>query len=177
LHPGVRHGALRRRRREWEQPYTLSWRSASADDAEWMSGKSRARLAPVLTGGSSWMSDLGGLGIWICARSREDRSAQVSDHRRARRVTPRALDCPRCYTLSASKSCRTRTSPAPLWWAWGHNQPRRSNGRIHPAEPGYLDLVNANVMIEVDSSSSGVKKMYSRQRTTQSEACTSPIVR
>src|SRR5262245_62085205 len=36
----------------------LSWRSASADDAEWMSGKSRARLAPVLTDGSSWMSDL-----------------------------------------------------------------------------------------------------------------------
>ena len=38
--------ARRRRRCEWEQPYTLSWRSASADDAEWMSGKSRARLAP-----------------------------------------------------------------------------------------------------------------------------------
>jgi len=28
-----------------------------ADDAEWMSGKSRARLAPVLTEASSWMSD------------------------------------------------------------------------------------------------------------------------
>ena len=39
------------------QPHTLSWRSATADDAEWMSGKSRDRLAPTLTGGSSWMSD------------------------------------------------------------------------------------------------------------------------
>ena len=57
LHPEVRHGALRRRWCEWEQPHTLSWRSAAADDAEWMSGKSRARLAPVLTDGSSWMSD------------------------------------------------------------------------------------------------------------------------
>jgi hypothetical protein len=28
-----------------------------ADDAEWMSGKSRARLAPILTEASSWMSD------------------------------------------------------------------------------------------------------------------------
>src|SRR5262249_39614260 len=45
LHPGVRHGAMRRRWCEWEQPHTLSWRSATADDAEWMSGKSRARLA------------------------------------------------------------------------------------------------------------------------------------
>ena len=42
---------------EWEQPHTLSWRSAIADDAEWMSGKSRDRLAPVLTEASSWMSD------------------------------------------------------------------------------------------------------------------------
>jgi hypothetical protein len=42
---------------KWEQPHTLSCRSASADDAEWMSGKSRARLAPVLTEASSWMSD------------------------------------------------------------------------------------------------------------------------
>ncbi len=29
----------------------------AADDAEWMSGKFRARLAPVLTETSSWMSD------------------------------------------------------------------------------------------------------------------------
>src|SRR6516165_12548263 len=43
--PGDRHGAVRRRWREWEQPHTLSWRSAVADDAKWMSGKSRARLA------------------------------------------------------------------------------------------------------------------------------------
>jgi DNA invertase Pin-like site-specific DNA recombinase len=40
----------------------LSWRSAAAGDAEWMSGKSRTRLAPVLTGGSSWMSDRSVLG-------------------------------------------------------------------------------------------------------------------
>jgi len=39
LHPEVRHGAMRRRWCEWEQPHTLSWRSAAADDAEWMSGK------------------------------------------------------------------------------------------------------------------------------------------
>ena len=32
-------------------------RLAATEDAEWMSGKSRNRLAPVLTGGSSWMSD------------------------------------------------------------------------------------------------------------------------
>jgi hypothetical protein len=44
-HPGVRHGAARRRRCEWERPANLSWRLASASDAEWMSGKSRARLA------------------------------------------------------------------------------------------------------------------------------------
>src|SRR6266403_305871 len=56
LHPEVRHGALRRRWCEWEQPHTLSWRSALADDAEWMSGKSRTRLAPVLTSIPSWMS-------------------------------------------------------------------------------------------------------------------------
>ena len=35
----------------------FSWRSAKADDAEWMFGKSRNRLAPVLTEASSWMSD------------------------------------------------------------------------------------------------------------------------
>jgi hypothetical protein len=45
LHPGDGHGAWRRRRCEWEQPHTISWRSAVADDAEWMSGKSRDRLA------------------------------------------------------------------------------------------------------------------------------------
>src|SRR5262249_35687013 len=56
--PEVRHGAGRRRWCEGEQPHTLSWRSAAADDAEWMSGKSRDRLALlVLTEASSWMSD------------------------------------------------------------------------------------------------------------------------
>ena len=50
-HPEVGHGALRRRWCEWERPHTISWRSASADDAEWMFGKSRYRLAPVLTKG------------------------------------------------------------------------------------------------------------------------------
>jgi len=68
LHPGVRHGALRRRRCEWEQPHTLSWRSAFADDAEWMSGKSRDRLALVLTEASSWMSDRRTLRSSACAR-------------------------------------------------------------------------------------------------------------
>src|SRR5215510_1529849 len=48
---------MRRRWCEWEQPHTLSWRTAAADDAEWMSGKSRDRLALlVLTEASSWMS-------------------------------------------------------------------------------------------------------------------------
>src|SRR5262245_20074309 len=56
-HPEVRRGASRRRGMEWERPYTLSWRSAKADDAEGMSGKSRNRLAPVLTEASSWTSD------------------------------------------------------------------------------------------------------------------------
>src|SRR6516225_5261054 len=42
---------------EWERPHTRSWRSAKADDAEGMSGKSRDRLAPVLTEASSWTSD------------------------------------------------------------------------------------------------------------------------
>src|SRR5215831_8780815 len=56
-HPEVRRGASRRRGVEWERPYTLSWRSAEVDDAEWMSGKSRNRLAPVLTEASSWTSD------------------------------------------------------------------------------------------------------------------------
>jgi hypothetical protein len=53
-HPEVRLGASRRRGIEWERPHTLSWRSAIADDAEWMSGKSRHRLALVLTEASSW---------------------------------------------------------------------------------------------------------------------------
>src|SRR5262245_14461099 len=34
----------------------LSWRPAAAGDAEWMSGKSRTRLAPALTADPSWMS-------------------------------------------------------------------------------------------------------------------------
>jgi hypothetical protein len=57
LPPGVRQGARRRRWCEGEQPHTLSWRSAVADDAEWMSGESRFRLALVLTEASSWRSD------------------------------------------------------------------------------------------------------------------------
>src|SRR5262245_2167674 len=56
-HPEVRRGAWRRRGMEWERPHTLSGRSAEADDAEGMSGKSRNRLAPVLTEASSWTSD------------------------------------------------------------------------------------------------------------------------
>jgi hypothetical protein len=51
------HGALRRRRCAWEQPHTHSGRFAAADDADCMSGKSRARLAPILTEPSSWKSD------------------------------------------------------------------------------------------------------------------------
>jgi hypothetical protein len=49
--------ASRRGGIEWERPYTLSWRSAMADDAEWMSAKSRSRLAPVLIKASSWTWD------------------------------------------------------------------------------------------------------------------------
>jgi hypothetical protein len=56
-HPEVRRGASRRRGIEWERPHTLSWRSAMADDAEWMFGKYRNRLAPILTEASSWTSD------------------------------------------------------------------------------------------------------------------------
>jgi hypothetical protein len=52
VHPVVGHGALQRRWCEWEQPNKLSWRSAAADDAEWMFERSRDRLAPDLTGGS-----------------------------------------------------------------------------------------------------------------------------
>src|SRR6516164_6049243 len=81
LHPEVRHGAKRRRWCEWEQPHTLSWHSASVGDAEWMSGKSRFRLALVLTEASSWMSDRSMLGIWVCARSRWDRNAQKASGR------------------------------------------------------------------------------------------------
>src|SRR5579872_6807003 len=51
LHPDGCHGALRRRGHEWGQPHTLSWRAALAADAEWMVGKSRARLAHDLDGG------------------------------------------------------------------------------------------------------------------------------
>ena len=51
LHPGVRHGAVRRRRCEWEQPHYVSWRPAWAGDAEWMFGESRTRLAPGLDKG------------------------------------------------------------------------------------------------------------------------------
>jgi hypothetical protein len=68
-HPEVRRGASRRRGIEWERPDTLSWRPAMADDAEWMSGKSRNRLAPVLTDTSSWTSD----------RSAPDRSQAKPD--------------------------------------------------------------------------------------------------
>jgi hypothetical protein len=48
-YPEVRRGASQRRGVEWERPNTFAWCSAKADDAEWMSGKSRHRLAPVLT--------------------------------------------------------------------------------------------------------------------------------
>jgi hypothetical protein len=65
--PGARHGAVRRRRCEWGQPHTLSGRAAWAADAEWMSGKSRTRLAPVLTEAPSWMSVLRALGTSACA--------------------------------------------------------------------------------------------------------------
>jgi hypothetical protein len=57
LHPGVRHGATRRRRCEWEQPHYFSWRPAWAGDAEWMFGKSRTRLAPGLDKG--FLMDVG----------------------------------------------------------------------------------------------------------------------
>jgi hypothetical protein len=56
-HPEARRGASRRRGIEWERPHSVSWHSAIADDAEWVSGKSRNRLAPVLTEASSWRSD------------------------------------------------------------------------------------------------------------------------
>src|SRR5262245_57058428 len=39
------------------QPHNLSWRPAGAGDAEWMSGMSRLRLAPVSTEIPSWMPD------------------------------------------------------------------------------------------------------------------------
>ena len=48
-HPEVRRGASQRRGIEWERPNTFAWCSAKADDTEGMSGKSRHRLAPVLT--------------------------------------------------------------------------------------------------------------------------------
>src|SRR5262249_9901227 len=57
LQRGCRSGAIGRRGGDWGDPPTLSWRAAWAADAEWMSGKSRARLAPVLTKASSGMSD------------------------------------------------------------------------------------------------------------------------
>ena len=47
---------MRRRGVEWERPHTISWWAAAADDAEWMSGKSRNRLAPVLTEASFYES-------------------------------------------------------------------------------------------------------------------------
>ena len=47
---------MRRRGVERERPQTLSSRSAIADEAEWMSGKSRNRLAPVLTEASFYES-------------------------------------------------------------------------------------------------------------------------
>jgi len=50
------------------------WRSASADDAEWMFGKFRNRLAPVLTEASSWMSDRRAHGSFD--RARPGRSAR-----------------------------------------------------------------------------------------------------
>src|SRR5262249_12881614 len=73
--PGDRHGAMRRRRREWGRPHTLSWRAAWAGDAEWLSGKSRNRLALVLIEASSWMSALRALGPLACARMSRGRMA------------------------------------------------------------------------------------------------------
>src|SRR6516164_2015043 len=75
LHPEVRHGAVRRRWCEWERPHYVSWRPAAAGDAEWMSGKSRSRLAPVLTEAPSWMSDLSALGTTASARRSRRRMA------------------------------------------------------------------------------------------------------
>src|SRR5262249_31376719 len=67
LHPEVRHGAMRRRWCEWGRPQYVSWCPATAGDAEWMFGRSRNRLAPVLTGGSSWMPDRRRLDRLNCA--------------------------------------------------------------------------------------------------------------
>ena len=57
LHPEVRHGALRRRWCEWEQPHNLSWHSAPRMMPNRCLGRPVLCLAPVLTGGSSWISD------------------------------------------------------------------------------------------------------------------------
>jgi hypothetical protein len=57
LHPEVRHGALRRRWCEWEQPHNLSWHSAPRMMPNGCLGSPVLCLAPVLRGGSSWMSD------------------------------------------------------------------------------------------------------------------------
>src|SRR5262249_2954073 len=101
LHPGVRHGAARRRRCEWEQPHNVSWRPAAAGDAEWMSGKSRARLAPALTKAPSWMSDLSTLGIWVCARrSIAPRRPRVQ--RRGRPISEKALVILECNEAFAN---------------------------------------------------------------------------
>jgi hypothetical protein len=69
-HIEVRRGGSRRRGMEWERPHTLSGRSAQADDAEGMSGKSRNRLAPVLTEASSWTSDRSARVWWSEHRGR-----------------------------------------------------------------------------------------------------------
>ena len=56
----------------------LSWRSVTTDDAEWMSGKFRARLAQVLTETSSWMSRRRTLRIVVYRLGREHRRAQAN---------------------------------------------------------------------------------------------------
>ena len=113
--PGVRHGAVRRRWCEWEQPHNASWRPAGSGDAEWMFGMSRARLAPVLTEPSSWMADRS------AQRSSYDYSATDSvlrDHQRIRwrvKFSPEGdtrMAHPRC-TCRKNRFCVGRTIPIP----------------------------------------------------------------
>src|SRR5262245_50921720 len=84
---------------------------AEADDAEWMSGKSRHRLAPVLTEASSWTSDrsaqrgsrFGGEGT---SPKEKEYCSQV--HNRAlgekSRIPPGAIETGRAG-LDATKPC------------------------------------------------------------------------
>src|SRR6266850_1426084 len=96
--------------------YSLMALRKTADDAEWMSGKSRARLAPVFTEASSWMSDL--------SAQEALRKAGVTEERVAQKIEAGIKSRPRGTSASGSRRSRPSCTCRP-----------RATRRSHVVDP------------------------------------------